>query len=251
MRQLSPYEKNQLRKYQIPESKLLESEMPVEYLTGHVNFCGLDFLVNSHVLIPRVETEELVEQAIDYLKSFDKSKKIKIIDLATGSGAIAISISKIASNLGLELDQIATDISDEALEVAQKNAARLLPNTVQNISFKIDDLMSNTDGKFDLITANLPYIPTSRINELDQSVKDFEPHLALDGGNDGFELINKLLLQINDQKKLSKNGVIFLEMDITHNLQIFQKYHLDEVYDIFIFQEELGGVNFAKITWKK
>jgi release factor glutamine methyltransferase len=179
---------------------------PVQYEKGYVEFFKLKFLVDARVLIPRPETEILVEQVI-------RAEATSVVDIGTGSGCIAISIAK---NLP-ECKVTAIDISPDALDVAKKNA--VLNGVSSQIDFIESDLLSaftdTSNVKFDIIATNLPYIPSSRILSLDSSVKDFEPHLALDGGEEGFELYRKLFVEM-----IQKNiyPLYFLgEIDITHS----------------------------------
>jgi release factor glutamine methyltransferase len=243
-RTLSAYEKNHLQKYGVSQETALKTETPVEYLTGHVSFCDLDFVVTPDVLIPRVETEELVAEIISEAKKIylRTQRELQIIDVGTGSGAIAVAIAHKLNSINIPFSILAVDISDDALEVAQQNKRRLAKNL--NISFKKSDLLSNTkDTQFDLIIANLPYIPSNRIENLDQSVKDFEPHLALDGGKSGFELIETLLEQ--SKELLLDHGAIFLEMDITHTKDNFNNYN--NFFDIDVYSDSMNGIHFAKL----
>ena len=151
--------------------KRLEAGEPVQYIVGNVDFYGLNFKVDKRVLIPRFETEELVEKT---LKLID-SDSLDILDIGTGSGCIAITLKSMlpASNVD------ACDISLDALEVAKENAL----NNHQTINFIHSDLFSNIDKKYDLIISNPPYIAYDE--EIDEVVKNNEPHLALYADNDG------------------------------------------------------------------
>lgn len=180
---------------------------PVAYILGYKDFCGLRLTVNSDTLIPRPETEQLIELVLYYAK---KHSIKSIIDVGTGSGAIALSLAKSLP----EASVTATDTSTKALAVAQQNATL---NNIQNVIFKQANLLE-AGGHIltaDLIVANLPYIPSSRIAELEPDVKDFEPHLALDGGSDGLDLYRKLFDQISSSSQLPQ--VIFCEIDETHD----------------------------------
>ena len=167
---------NYLEKY-LPENKLkegierLQNGEPVQYIVGNVNFYGNEIKVNKNVLIPRFETEELVEYTISYIKKMFK-EKINIIDLGTGSGCIAITLKKkINSNVS------AIDISKEALEVARENAKK---NKVE-INFIQNDMLDNINNKFDVIISNPPYI--SKNEEIHDIVRKNEPSLALYADN--------------------------------------------------------------------
>ncbi|MDO8618769.1 MAG: HemK/PrmC family methyltransferase [Candidatus Daviesbacteria bacterium] len=201
--------------------------MPKQYTQGWVEFYKLRFKVTSDVLIPRPETELLVDEVLLSLRNHEVAKQSIILDLGTGSGNIAISIA--VNNKDLKI--IATDVSPKALEVARQNAK--LHGVEDKIEFIQSDLLSafrhpeldsgSISNRFRIksgmtdnliIVTNLPYIPTSRIPHLDPSVKDFEPHLALDGGKDGFELYRKLFKQIKEKGWRPK--LILGEIDSAH-----------------------------------
>ncbi|MEN8252760.1 MAG: peptide chain release factor N(5)-glutamine methyltransferase [Patescibacteria group bacterium] len=224
-RKLSSYEKNHLRKFGKSNINIADyAETPVEYITGKVEFYSRIFDINQDTLIPRIETEELVKLALNYLIK-NNYKKINIADIGTGCGAIGISLFLELEKLNITSEIYLSDISEKALKVAKVNAKKLIN---QNISAKgrpasgwkifKSDLLTNypKNQKFDLILANLPYIPSERINYLDSSVKDYEPHIALDGGPDGLKHIRKLLKQAKN--RLKPRGKIILEIDHTHTL---------------------------------
>ncbi len=181
------------------------SSKPSQYIKGWVEFYKLKFKVNEDVLIPRPETELLIDEVLSFARS--DLARLTILDLGTGSGNIAISLT--LNNPNLEI--IASEVSQKALKVAQQNA-RL--HGVNNIDFVISNLLSNIKIAPDVIVTNLPYIPSERIPYLDSSVKDFEPLLALDGGKDGFDLYRKLFAQI--KQKGWKPKLIIGEIDYTH-----------------------------------
>ena len=184
------------------------------YVLGHWEFFGLDFKVTPDVLIPRPETELLVEKAIVWLQ--ESPGRRKIIDIGTGSGAIAVSIAKNIPNAYI----LATDISQAALEVAQKNVIKFDVNN--QIDFVQCDLLPQqidslpTAHRFDLICANLPYIPTSTLHKL--PIYGREPTLALDGGTDGLDLIRRLLNIAPEW--LASNGIMLLEIESTQGDQM-------------------------------
>lgn len=226
-RKLSAYEKNQLVKYKISEDILLNTERPVEYITGYVGFCGRDFIVDESVLIPRIETEELIDLALGEIisKHNHTKKKIRIADLATGSGVIGITLFLELLERKIESSFILSDVSSEALKIAKKNFKKLVNfhKHKKSVIFLESNLFSKykIDEKFDLVLANLPYIPSSRISFLDNSVKNYEPHLALDGGKDGLEIIEELLKIVGDY--LAQDGIVILEIDESHSLESFSK----------------------------
>ncbi len=246
-RTLSPYEKNHLRKFGISENTALKTEAPVEYLSNHVDFCGLDFYVNENVLIPRIETEELVAMSVKEAQRVFKLKNesINIIDIGTGSGAIAICVSKQLLELNIPFTFLATEVSKKALDIAKKNAQNLLPEAP--ITFKETDLLHGITSQFDLIISNLPYIPAQRINYLTKSVKDFEPHVALDGGDSGLILIHKMIEQA--EKLVFPHTKILLEVDYTHGYDDFNNFR--KSWDITVTPDSSEGVHFVKLQKKK
>lgn len=182
------------------------NEKPKQYVQGWTEFYKLRFLLTGDVLIPRPETELLVDAVLSYIKEYSPLKN-PILDLGTGAGPIAVSIAKNAPKVKI----IATDISKEALEVAKKNAQLHLVD--KQIEFVQGDLLSNIKEEPEVIVTNLPYIPSARIPYLDSSVKDFEPLIALNGGKDGFDFYRKLFKQINEKKWLPK--LLVGEIDYT------------------------------------
>ncbi len=181
------------------------SSKPSQYIKGWVEFYKLRFKVTPDVLIPRPETELLVDEILSFARS--SLLRLTILDLGTGAGNIAISIAENIPSIKI----IAADVSKKALKIAQKNAKF---HGISNIDFIVSDLLSNIKTEPDIIVTNLPYIPSARIPTLDSSVKDYEPHIALDGGEDGFDLYRKLFRQIN--KKGWKPKLIVGEIDYTH-----------------------------------
>lgn len=177
--------------------KELEKGKPVQYIVGNVDFFGINLKVNENVLIPRFETEELVDKVINYSKIFNK--KLKVVDIGTGSGAIAITLKK---KLNAELT--ATDISNEALEVAKENA---LINNVQ-IDFKLGNLLEPLDEKYDILVSNPPYIAYDE--EIMEIVKNNEPHLALYAANNGLYCYEEILKNVKNY--LNEKALIAFEI---------------------------------------
>lgn len=216
----SPYELTQLARANInPESIDSTDTRPVEYITGTVEFADLKFVVSEDVLIPRIETEWLVNTArAEILRLLETQPTVSVFDLGTGCGAICISLAaQLAQDKRITF--VASEISTTALAIAKQNAQMLL-GPEHTIRFIESDLLKNVPTqKFDLIIANLPYIPEERIAYLDASVKDHEPYIALSGGPSGFELIYKMLEQA--PPFLAAHGQIMLEIDHTHTQQIW------------------------------
>lgn len=164
--------------------KYLHDNKPIQYLIGYTTFYGYDFIVNDSVLIPRCETEELVENVLYRYDEHFKGKIVDVCDLATGSGCIAISLAKEEKNMRV----IATDISPEALDVARKNNEKMGASVK---FFEGDMLAPLGDMKFDIFVSNPPYIPDAE--EVMSLVKDNEPNIALFGGSDGMKFYKIIL----------------------------------------------------------
>lgn len=179
---------------------------PVSYITGMKEFMGLEFAVNEAVLIPRPETELLVEEAVRVLNG----KAMRVLDLCTGSGAIAVSIRHFVP----QAEVTATDLSEEALKVARENAERLTAGGIRFLQGDLFEAFSNLQAPgselFNLIVSNPPYIPAKVIDGLMPDVKDFEPRLALDGGTDGLDIYRRLIPQAAEH--LAPGGVLLLEI---------------------------------------
>lgn len=163
---------------------------PVAYLVGHKEFYGLDFEVNENVLIPRPETELLVDNVIDYCSKRSSLSACKILDVGTGCGCIAISLAKRIP----EAEVWAGDISHKALEVAERNAIK---NEVGGkVNFVQSDLLENIYSEFDVIVANLPYIGEMKNRYISAETDKYEPHIALFGGDDGLDIYRNLFSQL-------------------------------------------------------
>lgn len=189
----------------------LKENKPIQYVIGNVNFYGIKFIVNKNVLIPRFETEELVEQVVEYAKDLNKDK-IKILDLGCGSGAIGLTLKSILNDSEVTL----TDISKDALEVAKLNAN----NLNLDVTFIESDWLSNVKlEQYDIIVSNPPYIRTDE--EIEEIVKNNEPSLALYGGVDGLDCYRKILANI----KPYLNDKFLIAFEIGES----QK---EEIYDI-------------------
>jgi release factor glutamine methyltransferase len=186
----------------------LEQGEALPYILGEWDFYGLPFTISPDVLIPRPETELLVERAIKWLQANDA--KIRVLEVGTGSACIAISLASALPHLKIT----ATDISEAALKVAAINIDR--HNVNSQVSLLHADMLDGITGSFDLICANLPYIPSPRLPEL--AVAQREPLLALDGGLDGLEFIQKFLAQ--SAQKLAQSGLLLAEIDDSHHYSV-------------------------------
>lgn len=173
--------------------------IPLGYIFGKSYFYGREFKVDENVLIPRQDTEILIEKICDDIKS--RNSEVSVLDIGTGSGAIAITIQK-ETNAKVS----AVDVSDGALEIAKHNAKSL----ESNVDFAKSDLFENVDCKFDFIVSNPPYIESSVIETLDDEVKLNEPILALDGGEDGLDFYKKIVEEAPNH--LNKGGKLYFEI---------------------------------------
>jgi release factor glutamine methyltransferase len=176
---------------------------PLAYIVGRQEFYGLDLVVDRRVLIPRPETEHLVDLALAALKQIPRPEPV-IADVGTGSGAIALAMARHA----LHAQIIATDLSPEALTVAQLNAERL--QLADRITFHNTDLLESVQTPIDLLVANLPYIPLERFSKLPREIRDYEPRMATIAGLDGLSQIRRLLKQI--ESHVRRSGIVFLEI---------------------------------------
>ena len=184
----------------------LKQEIPIQYLLGKTSFYGLDFEVNPAVLIPRPETEELVDWIIKCNGAAQTSKKIKILDIGTGSGCIAISLAKNIPDAQV----FAIDVSAEALATAQKNAEI---NEVQ-VTFINKNILETTDleQQFDIIVSNPPYVRNLEKEEIKKNVLDNEPHLALFVQDNDALIFYRKIAELA-QENLSENGQLFFEIN--------------------------------------
>lgn len=184
----------------------LKQENPIQYLLGKTNFYGLDFEVDESVLIPRPETEELVDWIIESQNAKDKIHKIKILDIGTGSGCIAISLAKNSPNATV----FAIDVSEKALATAKKNAIK---NDVK-VNYMLQNILETEDllEEFDIIVSNPPYVRNLEKVEIKKNVLEHEPHLALFVTDDNALVFYRKIAELA-QKNLSKNGQLFFEIN--------------------------------------
>lgn len=204
-------------------AKKMADGTPLQYALGYCEFYGIKISVNKNVLIPRPETEELVEKAITVIK--DKQTQCDVLDLCTGSGAIAVAIAK---NTNAKVS--ACDVSVGAIDVALANSL----NTGVRVDFSKGDMWSAVANKtFDVIVSNPPYIPTSDVQKLDSKVKDFEPQLALDGDSDGLKFYRIIENKLDEH--LKDEGVLLLEFGVNQAddiKRIFEKYDVEILKDL-------------------
>ena len=215
------------------------NHFPIQYIINHQSFMGLDFEIKSDVLIPRFETEILVEKALDLLKDKKNRQALRIVDLGTGSGAIAISIAYYLDNVNI----FATDISKKAIELAEKNAIKFkCKDRITFLQGNLFEVFKNiiASESIDGIITNPPYIPKNEISKLDMEVREHEPHLALDGGIDGLDYFRKIIE--GSHEYLNKGGFLAMEIGMGQVKQIkriFEK-HNKNFWNIQIVYDYLG-----------
>ncbi len=217
--------------------KKLKQGVPLQHITNMQEFMKLNFYVSQDVLIPRPDTEILVEEVINIAK---KIRAKKILDLCTGSGAIAVSLAKY-----IEDSQItATDISEKALRVAKLNAKN---NEVEDkITFLKSDLFKEIPKeKYDIIVSNPPYIRKEEIERLDREVKK-EPHIALDGGEDGLDFYREIIH--NSEEYLKFNGYLCLEIGYDQKIDVIEFIENEEKYKDTYSKKDLYGNDRIVIT---
>ena len=216
-RPLSPDELVKLREL----VKRRRSREPMAYLMGQREFYGRMFKVDPRVLIPRPDTETLVEVALGRTRA--ASMYARVLDLCTGSGCVATTLAKERPTTQVT----GTDKSEGAVTVARDNAARL---GVTNVWFQVSDLFARVRGPFELITANPPYIATDEIPTLQPEIDKFEPKLALDGGKDGLDLVRKIAAEASAY--LVPGGVLAMEVgagQAPHTVEIFRANGFREI----------------------
>lgn len=230
-------EKFELIKEKINKRK---SGYPLQYILGSQEFMGLEFKVNENVLIPRQDTEILIETILEK-KSEDEV--VEILDIGTGSGAISISLAYFLKNSKVT----SVDISEKAIEVAKENAK--INDVEHRINFIKSDIFQNVDEKkrFGLIVSNPPYIPSKDIETLQSEVKDFEPMLALDGGDDGLDFYKIIIEQ--GVKYLAKFGILAFE--VGHDQAQVIKSIMEKDYKNIEIYKDLPGIERVVIGIKK
>ena len=206
---------------------------PVAYITGRKEFWSFVLEVNSSVLIPRPDTEIIVEEALNIYRNFN-SLPVRILDIGTGSGAIAIALAKEIPGAKV----VATDISIAALNLAQKNAATL--GLKEKIDFRQGNLFEPVDGFFNIIVSNPPYIAANDYEELPASVKAFEPREALFAGESGLEFYEKLIYQADGY--LQKNGWLLLEIGAKQEAGIRGIIEGSGFYDRIEMRKDYAGL---------
>ena len=215
---------------------------PVAYIAGNREFMGLDFFVKEGVLIPRPDTETLVEEIIELCKN--KNEEINIVDIGTGSGAITVSLAKYIENSNIT----SLDISDIPLEVGKINAVNNgVDNRIEFLKSDVFTAIKNTEKKFDIIVSNPPYIPKKDIETLHTQVKDYEPYNALEGGEDGLDFYRQITEE--SVQYLKQGGILAYEVghDQAEDVSKIMKHH---GYDKIYTKKDIQGIDRVVIGFK-
>lgn len=198
--------------------------IPLQHITGEQDFMGMTFAVSDAVLIPRQDTETLVELALPYVKGK------RILDVCTGSGCIAVSLQKLGNPVLCH----AVDISEAALAIARKN----IENLDADVQVWQSDLFAQVEEDYDIIVSNPPYIPPDVISELMPEVREYEPRIALDGGNDGLDFYRRLAAEAREH--LERNGRLYLEIGYDQGAAVADLLQKQTYQEIQVYQDLTG-----------
>ena len=220
--------------------KHIKEDVPLSHLVGFEYFYDRKFKVTKDVLSPRMETEELIYRVVEYVKS-TKKNNLKILDLCTGSGIIAITLKKELSQFSI--DVVASDISEEAIKVAKENA-QVHEATIKFIQ---SDIFDNIADKFDIIVSNPPYIDRKDEVTMQDNVLKYDPHLALFAEEEGMYFYRKIIEQANDY--LNENGVIFFEIGYDQKDKIIKLADLNG-YSAEVYKDINGRDRMAFLVRK-
>lgn len=218
----------ELERYQVAIEERAGGK-PSQYITGHQEFWGLDFLVTPAVLIPRPETEHVVEMVLELVREED-TRAPRIVDVGTGSGCIAIALAHELPDSRVE----ASDISEAALEIARANAARL---NLGRVRFYRGDVLATAEGEFDFVVSNPPYVPRAEPEKVQKQVFEHEPHTAVFGGESGLEIYERLAPQA--QQRLRAGGWLVVEIGFS---QLAQVQELLSGWSEVRVKEDLQGI---------
>ena len=223
-------EKEQAEHYQ-KDIETRVGRIPLQHITGEQEFMGLNFKVNEHVLIPRQDTETLVEEALKKIRP-----DMQILDMCTGSGCILESILKFAERKGIHMSGTGCDISKEALKVAKENDSRLQTNAM----FIQSDLFEHITEKFDMIVSNPPYIRTEEISRLEDEVKLHDPWIALDGKEDGLYFYRLIVKE--SVKHIKKGGYLLFEIGFDQGKDVTGLLE-EQGYEEIQVKKDLAGLD--------
>ena len=224
--------------------KKRSKRIPLQHLTGVQEFMGLEFQVNEHVLIPRQDTEVLVEEALKLLEQEKVPKEketVRMLDLCTGSGCILISILYYAAKEKIQIQGTGADISEAALRIAEENLDLLEETGNKSMAELLEsDLFEQVDGTFGMIVSNPPYIRTSVISGLQEEVRLHDPFLALDGKEDGLFFYRKIIEE--SRAYLQKNGVLLFEIGYDQG-EAVSELMTKEGYGQVVVKKDLAGLD--------
>ena len=233
------YKENEDKYFSLIE-KHIKEDVPLSHLVGFEYFYDRKYKVTKDVLSPRMETEELIYKVIEYVKASNKNK-FKILDLCTGSGIIAITLKKELDQVSV--DVIASDISEEAIEVAKENAQ----SHNATIKFIKSDIFNDIDDKFDIIVSNPPYIDRKDEVTMQDNVLKYDPHLALFAEEEGMYFYRKIIEQANDY--LNENGVMFFEIGYDQKDKIIKLADMNG-YSVEVYKDINGRDRMAFLVRK-
>ncbi len=204
--------------------------IPLQQLTGEQGFMGLTFSVNEHVLIPRQDTEILVEEVLKELHD-----GMRVLDMCTGSGCILLSLLHYSN----DCEGLGVDLSAEALEVAGRNVLKVLtPEKAEHAHFLQSDLFEKVEGKFEIIVSNPPYIASAEVEKLMPEVRDHEPRMALDGTEDGLYFYRRIIEKAG--KHLVSSGMLFFEIGYDQGQAVSELMRTEGYCDVQVVQDYAG-----------
>lgn len=204
--------------------------IPLQQLTGEQDFMGLAFTVNENVLIPRQDTEILVEEVLKELHD-----RMRILDMCTGSGCILLSLLHYSN----DCEGLGVDLSAEALEVAGRNVLKVLtPEKAEHAHFLQSDLFEKVEGKFEIIVSNPPYIASAEIEKLMPEVRDHEPRMALDGTEDGLHFYRRIIKEAG--KHLVNSGMLFFEIGYDQGQAVSELMRAQGYREVQVVQDYAG-----------
>lgn len=204
--------------------------IPLQQLTGEQDFMGLTFSVNEHVLIPRQDTEILVEEVLKELHD-----RMRILDMCTGSGCILLSLLHYSN----DCEGLGVDLSAEALEVAGQNVLKVLtPKKAEHAHFLQSDLFEKVEGKFEIIVSNPPYIASAEVEKLMPEVRDHEPRMALDGTEDGLHFYRRIIKEAG--KHLVNSGMLFFEIGYDQGQAVSELMRAGGYREVQVVQDYAG-----------
>lgn len=204
--------------------------IPLQQLTGEQDFMGLTFSVNEHVLIPRQDTEILVEEVLKELHD-----GMRVLDMCTGSGCILLSLMHYSN----DCEGLGVDLSAEALEVAERNVLKVLtPEKAEHVQFLQSDLFEKLEDKFEIIVSNPPYIASVEVEKLMPEVRDHEPRMALDGTEDGLYFYRRIIEEAG--KHLVSSGMLFFEIGYDQGQAVSELMRTQGYREVQVVQDYAG-----------